>query len=437
MSMRGLLLATVALALLAGGVYWSESRRKAEEAKPKDEAPKLIGVSEDQAKKVEIRKTGGDTTVLERDAGNKWRITAPQPLATDQDAASGVVSSLTGLTWQRLVDEKAGDLARFGLNAPKVEVVLTTKDGKTRKVLVGDETPTQGGFFSKLEGDPRVFTIASWTKESIDKTSKDLRDKRLLTFDSEKLTRVELYAKGQAIEFGKNNQNEWTILKPRPLRADNLTIEELVRKLKDAKMDTSVSDEDAKKASSEFASGTGIGTARVTDAAGTQQIEVRKKGDNYYARSSVVEGVHKAANELGEALDKKLEDFRNKKLFDFGFSDPNKVELRDGTKTYSFAKSGDKWTSGGKTMDSTSVQALVDKLRDLASIKFVESGFTTPAIEITVTSNDGKRVEKVLISKSGDSWFAKRENEPAIYELDGKAVEEIQRAAADVKEAKK
>lgn len=42
----------------------------------------------------------------------------------------------------------------------------------------------------------------------------------MLTFDSDKLTRVEVALKGQLAEFGKNNQNEWTIfLKPKPMRA--------------------------------------------------------------------------------------------------------------------------------------------------------------------------------------------------------------------------
>ena len=52
-----------------------------------------------------------------------------------------------------------------------------------------------------------------------------------------------------------------------------------------------------------------------------------------------------------------------------------------------------------------------------------------------MTSNSGKRVEKVTIRKQGDQYFAQRENEPSIYELDGKAVEDLQKAAADVKEA--
>src|SRR5207237_6876297 len=119
-------------------------------------------------------------------------------------------------------------------------------------------------------------TIASYNKTSLDKTPNDLRDKRLLTFDSDKLTRVELTAKGQSVEFGKNNQNDWQILKPRPLRADGSQVEELIRKLKDAKMDTAVSEADAKKAAAAFASGTKIATASVSDANGAQTLEIRK-----------------------------------------------------------------------------------------------------------------------------------------------------------------
>ena len=53
----------------------------------------------------------------------------------------------------------------------------------------------------------------------------------------------------------------------------------------------------------------------------------------------------------------------------------------------------------------------------------------------TVTSNGGKRVEKVTITKLGNQYFAQRDNEPGIYEVDGKVVDELLKAAADVKEA--
>jgi hypothetical protein len=71
----------------------------------------------------------------------------------------------------------------------------------------------------------------------------------------------------------------------------------------------------------------------------------------------------------------------------------------------------------------------------MTAIKFVDKAFPAPAIEATVTSGDGKRVEKVQIAKSGNTYLAKRENEPSVYELDSKVVDEVQRAAADVKPA--
>ena len=295
-----------------------------------------------------------------------------------------------------------------------------------------------------MEGDPRVFTIASYVKSGLDKTSKDLRDRRLLTFNSDKLTRVDLAAKGQTVEFGKNNQNEWQILKPRPLRADGLQVDDLVRKLKDVKMDLSGSDEDAKKAVAGFSTGTRLALATVTDASGNQEIEVRKDKDkNYYAKSSAVEGIYKVISDFGEGLDKSLDDFRNKKLFDFGWNDPTKLEIRNGTAQVTYQKNGDKWMSGSKQVDGASIQSVVDKLRDLTATKFLDPGDgafprALPGIvailEATVTSNDGKRVEKVSISNQAGKYYAKREGEPTVYEVDAKAVEDLQKAAGNVKE---
>lgn len=437
MKIRGLLIAAVVLAALAGGVWWSNKQKAAEEAKPPSSStsPKIVELTQSNITKIEIRKKGGDDTVLER-AGTGWRITAPKTYGADQDTVNSLLTSLSPLNSDQLVEAKAANLATFGLSDPSVTLDVTTKDGKTHQILLGDDVPTGGGTYAALQGDPRVFTIASYTKSNFDKGVNDLRDKRLLTFDSDKLTRLDLTAKGQTVEFGKNNQNEWQILQPKPARADGLQVEELIRKLKEAKMDLSVSADDARKAAATFASGATIGTAKVTDASGTQTLEVKKdKAGDYYARSSVADGVFKVSNDLGTGLDKSLLDFRNKKLFDFGFSEPTKVELHDGEKTYQFQRAGESWMAGGKKMDNVSVQSLLDKLRDLSATGFPETGFGTPSLDVTVISNDGKRTEKVAISGSGDKYVAKRDNEASLYALDGKAVRELQQAASDVKPA--
>jgi hypothetical protein len=423
----------IVLAALGGALYWSNRKQKADAAKPATDTatPKILSIPEDQIKEVSIKKTGAETTVLRKGDDGKWQIVEPKPQRADQDAAKSLAGSFATLNADKVVEDKATDLSPYGLNAPTLDVTVTKKDGKAQDFLVGDDEPTGGGAYAKLAGDPHVYTVASFVKTSIDKTPNDLRDKRLLTFDQDKLTRVDLQpAKGETIEFGKNNQNDWQILKPKPLRADGSQVEELIRKLKDAKMDAAISDEDAKKAAAGYASGTKVAVASVTDASGTETLDVRKDKDkNYYAQSSAVDGVYKVTADLGDGLDKKVDDFRNKKLFDFGWTDPNKVEIGKAT----FEKSGDKWMNGPKQLDAPSVQSVVDKLRDLAATKFVDTGGGTPVLDITVDSNSGKRVEKVSITKLGDAYFAKRENEPSIYQLDAKAVEDLQKAANEVK----
>jgi len=436
MKSRGLMIATVVLAALAGTLYWSNHHKPAGDAAKisVDVPPKILALQEGDIAAIGIKKKGGEEVALAKDGAGKWEIAGPQRAAADQDAVSSMLSTLSSLSSDRLIEEKASNLGQYGLTEPTLQVSVAGKDAKTQKLLVGDDTPSGGGAYAKLEGDPRVFSIASYTKSSLDKSAKDLRGKRLLTVNSEKISRVELISKKQDIEFGRNKDG-WQILKPKPLRADAFRVEELVRNLKDAKMDVSASDADERKAASAFATGSPMATAKVTDESETQELQVRKSKDGYYAKSSAVEGVYKVSDELAQALNKSLDDFRNKKLFDLGFSDPNKIEMHDGPKAYFLTRSGDDWWSDGKKMDASGLLPFVENIRDLSASRFVESGFTTPMLDLTVTSNDGKRVEKILISKDSDSYIARRENETSLYELDLKTVTGLQTSAAELKPA--
>jgi Domain of unknown function (DUF4340) len=433
MKIRGLTIATVVLGALAGTLYWSNRHKPSDTTQASaDTPPKILTLKDADITKIDLRKKTGDGIALAKDSGGKWQITSPQTLGADQSTVSSMASTLSSLSSDRLVEDKAGDLKQYGLAEPALQVSITEKDNKIQRLLVGDETPTNSGAFARLDGDPRVFTIASYTKSSIDKGVNDLRDKRLLTIEPDKVSRVELNANKQVIEFGRN-KDQWQILKPKPLRADAFQVDELVRKLADAQMEVS-SDADARKTAVAFTAGTPLATAKLTTDSGTQELQVRKNKDDYYAKSSVVEGLYKVTGAVGQGVDKKLDDFRNKKIFDFGFNDPNKVEMHDGSKAYFLTKGGQDWWGGdGKKLDASSADSLISKLRDLQASKFVDSGFATPAIELTVTSNDSKRTEKVLISKSGDSYVAKRENEPSLYALDSSAVEELQKSATEIK----
>lgn len=432
---RGLLIAAVVLAALAGTLYWSNHRKPATSSltSAAEASPKILDVTPADVSGITISKTGTPVLTLSKNDAGKWQITAPKPLPADQDSVSTLLSNLSPLNSDRLLEEKAADLNAYGLAKPAVEISLTEKNRKSEDLLLGDDTPMGSGAYAALKGDPRVFIVASYHKTGLDKTENDLRDKRLLTFDSEKLSRVELTGKKQTIELARS-KDQWQILKPKPLRADQSAVEDLVRSLGDAKMELSAT-EDEKKDVSAFNSGTPVATAKLTDVAGTAELEVRKNKDDYYAKSSAVAGVYKVLSSVGTSMDKGVDDFRNKKLFDFGWADPEKIDIHDGAKSTSLTRSGSDWWSSGVKMDEGNVGTLLADVRGLTATKFPDNGFTTPSIEITVTSDSGKRVEKVQIAKNADRYVAKRENEPALYELGATGVKDLQDAAAGLKPA--
>jgi hypothetical protein len=436
MKSGGLITALGVLVVLGGAVWWSNKHPTTDTASKTPPAPKLISVDAKQIEGIVLAKPGSDPIELAKLA-DSWTIVKPMPMPADQDAVSMLTGSLATLNADRLIDDHPASLNDFGLTNPPIEVDLTLKGGKTTKLLLGSDTPASTGTYAKLASDPKVYTIPTYTKTSFDKTVNDLRDKRLLTFNQDKLTSVAVTGKGQTVEFGKNAQGDWQITKPKPMRADGLQVDDLIRKLKDAKMDLTTPDTDPKAAAAEFASGERVGTASTTDNTGTQTVEIRKGKSKdpkaaavYYAKSSVVAGIYKVAGDIGDSLGKSADDYRNKKLFDFGFNDPSKIEI-NGT---AWQKSADKWTSGSTQYEAGTIQTVIDKLRDLSASKFSEKTAGTQALTVAVTSGDNHRFEKAAISRDGAFYNAQRDGEPAVYVIEAKDVDDLQKAISGIKQ---
>jgi len=436
MKTKGLLIATLVLAGLLATLYWSNHHPPSEQtakASP-NTAPKILTLKQDDISGRDIKKEGGEVR-REKDAAGQWQITGPKTLPADQEAVSSLLSTLSSLDSVRLVDERPADLKQYGLTKPRSEVAVTEKD-KSQKLVVGDDTPSGNAVFAKLEADPRVFTLSSYTKAALDKSVNDLRDKRLLTADFDKVSQIEFVNQngGKRLDFTlARSKDTWQILKPKPLRADAERVDELIRTLRDTKMDVSPAP-DAGKAASAFQSARPFTSVTVTGASGVQELEVRKIRDTYFAKSSVVPGIYKVPAGVGTGLDKKLDDFANKRLFDFGYQDPDKIEIHDSSTSYFLTRSGsDWWGPEGKKLDDTNSEALVSKLRDLSATLFPEGGFTAPTLQITVTSDAGKRVERVSVAKKGDVYLAQRENEATLYQLPSAAILQLREAAGSIR----
>ena len=218
------------------------------------------------------------------------------------------------------------------------------------------------------------------------------------------------------------------------MRADSLQVDDLIRKLKDAKMDLTAANYDAKAVAAQFASGEKVGTVSTTDNTGTQTVEIHKSKDKdggYYAKSTAVAGIYKVAGDLGDSLAKSVDDYRNKKLFDFGFNDPTKLEINGTT----YQKSADKWTSGSTPYEA-GTRAGCD--RQAAGSERVEifgknerhaNAHGRPSLRVTNTD-----MRKSPSTRTGTAYDAQRDGEPAVYVLDAKDVDDLQKAIAGIKQ---
>lgn len=435
MKFRGLIAAAVVLLILAGVLYWSQHRKTPDTtASTASTSPAILKVDPATVTSLTVKLKGAQPVTLVR-SGAQWQITSPGTFPADDSTVSGMLSNLAPLNSESVVEDHATNLGEFGLIEPSVELGITGKDNKTTRLMLGDDAPTGDGVYVSVAGDPRVFTASSALKTSVSKSLSDLRDKRLLPVDASSVSSIDLTRKGEDIAFARI-QSGWQIEKPKSYQADSFQVDDLLQQLTSAKWDGSVASDDAAKS---FAHAEPVATVKLTGSFGNDTLDLRKDKENYYAKSSAVAGTWKVdsttASGLDQALSHGIDDFRNKQLFDFGYSDPEKIEYHSGPTNLVLTHTENAWWSDGKKMDPLSVELLVTALRNLTANKFVDSGFATPLIAITVTSNGGKKVEKVEMQKSGDGAIAKREDDASFYSLDTAAINSLTNAIAGIKPA--
>lgn len=435
MQANRLLIAALLLAGLGGSIWWT-NRQPAESidtSKVPNNSVKLMSLLEADLTEVKVQIKGEAPRIYRKDLNSqKWNLVSEQEkdpsYRTDGEAVMNVINSSSTFPTDKMVDENATDLIQYGLDPPQIVVDIKDKNGKAERVHLGDDTPVGQMAYAAKPGSKKVYTVAKYLKEGISKSAFDVRDKHLLPLDEAKVTRMEWSRKGEALEFGKNAQGEWQILKPEPMRVDNLAAGELFRKAKDAKYEFALTPEATRKNAADFAAASPVGSIKLGDAASTQSLEVRKTKDGaYLAKASGVSGIYPVTEELGTGLDKSADDFRNKKLFDFGHDEIASIEFKKEGKPIVLEKKGEDWLLAGKKADASSVATVVDQLRIMQGMKFVKKAMGPVSIEISVKPK-GKNAEKLLVSAIGNFRYAQRAGEATEFEVDPKVLTDLEAA---------
>jgi hypothetical protein len=440
--MRGLtstILLVAVLAGLGGYIYFVDSERPATGIEPR---AKVFTVDADAIEEITLT-SGGETSTV-RKADGTWKMTAPQAVDADQSEVSTLTSNIASLEVNRVIDENASNLAEYGLAKPAIQLSFKAANGVTGAVSLGDKTATASDLYAVKPGESRVFVVSAFQESTFSKKPFDLRDKRVLHFERDKVDALEIALGGPAaLQFGRTG-SDWVVKAPVQSRADYSAIEGLLTKLSSTNM-TKMVEASAKDPAVLAKYGLDTPAAAVTLGAGSTRATLalgREEGGAVFARDQSRDMVFAVDPSLLADLKKPVDDYRDKDLFEFRGFNAARLRIVRGAETIELQKvpggegAVDKWQrasagSSASDLDAVKVDDFLSKLSALRAQSYVdapvETGLDKPALVVSVSYDQGK-FERVRVATVDADAFAQRDGEAGAAKLDASAYKEMMAA---------
>ena len=433
---RSLLVLFVAFGGLLAYLYFVDAKKPVTE-EGVEKRDKVFTVDADKVDELKLKSSSGETSTLKK-AKDGWQLVEPLTAKVDDSVVTGITSNLASAEIQSIVDEAPKNLQPYGLDKPRIEVAFKAAgDKEYRRLLLGGKAPAGGDLYAQLAGQKRVFVIPSFVESSFDRKPFDLRDKKILTFDREKVDRLEIAHGDVKVELTKAGQ-DWNITAPVQARADFSAVESIVTRLQSAQMKSLPAEQAADLKNygldKPVATATvGLGSTRATLAFGKAG-----EGGDVYAKDVTRPAVVTVAADLLTDIQKNVSDLRRKDIFEFRSFNAKRVEVARGPETVVFEKvkgtgkdATEKWrrvSPNPGDVDQSKVETFLSSLSGLRAQSFADAktptGLATPAATVTAKFDETNKEERVRFGRVGTDVFAGRGEEPGAARIETSAYDE-------------
>jgi hypothetical protein len=117
----------------------------------------LSGLEPKDIKRMRVR-TGGQTVVVERSGESDWKLVEGGKGSAKAVTVDNLLYSLRALKWKTIASPSGDDPAKYGLDAPTMEVALLKADGgELAAILVGKREGDQA--WVKLKAAPAIYAV--------------------------------------------------------------------------------------------------------------------------------------------------------------------------------------------------------------------------------------------------------------------------------------
>jgi hypothetical protein len=119
------------------------------------------GIEPKDIKRLRVR-AGGQTAVLERSGDTDWKLLEPTKGAAKAPRVEDILFSVRALRWKDIVSPAGEDAAKFGLDAPSMEVVFLKADGaELARLTVGKRDGDRA--YVRTGSGPTIYAIDART----------------------------------------------------------------------------------------------------------------------------------------------------------------------------------------------------------------------------------------------------------------------------------
>ncbi len=163
---------------------------------------------------VQIKITGQNETVTlvrEEDEEAAWNVTTPVKTKADQAAVNSLLFDLKDT--RALAFITFGEKENFGLETPKQSLTLKKKNGDTQTLHLGNANLDGKQYFLSRSLDGGVFVLETEKVQKLFRTFQDLRDRQLVSVESEKVKSIVLKYPEKTFEL-ERSPTGWTLIKP-------------------------------------------------------------------------------------------------------------------------------------------------------------------------------------------------------------------------------
>jgi hypothetical protein len=427
MRLRNTLLLALLLIGLGAYLYFVESKQIEQEGKKE----KLLALNADDVSAVTLLYPGREIALEKAEGG--WRMTKPVAAPADDITVKNLVRAIADAEVSKTIDQPS-DLTQFGLAQPMVTITVTAKGQPLPDLKVGKTATVSNSTYVLRADQPKIYLTGSAFHAGMDKQVKDLRDKKIVDFKEEDISRIALHGPDGDVLLTKADGN-WTIQQPASYRADGNAVRAMLTALHNLRATDFASDAPSDADLATYGLDAPPRQLLLTTADGTEvRLLVGKETDQgLYLKTADRPTTFVVGKWASRDLSKGVGDLRDKTVLSFDPGAVTAIEVTHADGGHFALHSADgKWSLEGsdQAVNAAAVDGFVSALSRLSGSQVLADqaadlapyGLAAPAVTIAVKGKDDVLIGTIRAGSRNPNppateYTVKRDDAPTVFQL--------------------